>query len=340
MTKSYGRTFEGTSSSDPDSQESSDSKHRHTDSIKSRKIQNAKALFEKYRLTIISAIGVLILITAVSIPVLISGRDGKGIRYRKDDYVAPVVIEENAEEKAYLSITEYDASVAVELPNVDQTNPDGTKAVTLKKNSEGLLLFATFYSYLEDGTLICETKYMSNGLLAYKTVHYAEDEGCDLSILTPKQNKKGDFDGFILEEYKMNGSLYKSTEYSAGGSVDSYSVVEEYDDYGRVKKEYCYPTYGTDPDYYKSYSYNEFGSIHEIKQLGMDDILIQSAVYEYDEFGRVSKISYYQKGVCNSYEEYEYHLEEGFYSIISYRLADQISKTYTRGEVKQIVYDP
>ena len=116
--------------------------------------------------------------------------------------------------------------------------------------------------------------------------------------------------------------------------------MSAYDKSGRVKLENIFPAYGTQPTSFKEYTYNDAGKVAEVNEYDFDNVLIEKSVYEYDEFGRVSKISYYQMGVCSSYEEYSYYPEEGYYSVVPYTLTDQISKSYNKGSSVQFIYDP
>ena len=278
--------------------------------------------------------------TAAMLPILLSGRDGIAVQKRE---ILPDEETRDAQtiaRSAYLTVSEEEASSAKRIPADDEFNEDGTRAIYVKRNSQGIILFATYYDYDDEGAVICESKYNSLGLLAEKTVYFAEDEGCTNSVLTPKKNSYGDYDGYTFEEYKQNGSLYKSVEYTSTGSVASYTEATAYDQAGRIQLENVYPAYGEQPTSFKEYTYNTAGKIDEINEYDFDNVLIEKAAYEYDEFGRVSKISYFQMGACRKYDAYSYYPEEGYYSITPYTLANQITKSYTTGTSVQKIYDP
>ena len=305
------------------------SSHHHSHGSYRRKKNSAlKRFFKNYGATAIALVGVVIIVAVIVVLSLKnkeSATGENGQEQGQDTYVPSNSDYTIASDLAEL--TDAEAKNPATLPVSSKYFEDGKPDVVIKRDENGAVTGAVYYSYLEGGALISEKEYDSNGLLMTKTVYVASEAGCNKSVFTVNRGKSSAFEGYTLDEIDPAGIAKKRTEYTLTGVVDHYSYLE-YNDKGQLSRETVYSAFDMLTMYYE-YLYDAEG--RKIEQLQYDANYSPEGKYtwEYDELGRVTKDSYFIGEVCRGYNEYKYR-DDGSYSMTAYTLIDEATMTYDK----------
>jgi hypothetical protein len=172
-------------------------------------------------------------------------------------------------------------------------------------DGDGNLYAKHQYLYDDCDRVVCERHYNSDGQI-YNEVSTTYDEAGGIALCKAYVSNNGIF-YWYERRYDSQGNMVEEISYNADGSIEfrnEYNYDYElntteylsYDGDSRQADGRCYVIYDDNGAVVKSFSYDDDGDLESYK------------VYETDEAGRNTKISFFNAlGELDSYEIYEYN---------------------------------